>query len=102
MVAKTKLSRSVEGEELTLRKRRKRKRCTGVFQADHPTKSKNKRREEEREREGRVFSSPGFVGFRLWRKCRGKTGAVTWELLFAEWGNQWEGHDDLAVTWYIQ
>jgi hypothetical protein len=47
-VARTKLSRSVEEEELTLRKMRKRKKMhRGVSKADHPTKSKNKGREEE-------------------------------------------------------
>jgi hypothetical protein len=52
-VAKTKLNQSVEGEELTLRKRRKRKRCTGVFSRRPPNEiqeQKERRRERERER----------------------------------------------------
>lgn len=61
-------------------------------------KQKERRRERER---GECSVAQGLLVFGFGESVGGKTGAVTLELLFAEWGNQWEGRDDLAVTWKI-
>jgi hypothetical protein len=74
----------------------------GVLKETTQRNSRTKReKKREREREGRDSIAQGLLVFGFGESVGGKTGAVTWELLFAEWGNLVEGHDDLVATWSI-
>jgi hypothetical protein len=95
---KDKVEQSVEGEKLTLKgKKKEREKMHTRTKSSPPNEiQEQKERREERERERGEFGWPRVCWFSDWRKCRGETGAVTWELLFAEWGNFWWR---VTMTW---